>query len=682
MDAVLSLSAYRNWANANLRDLQPPATDPSAFDYGFAFSRNIGWVTVEEQAQLRRKHVAVAGLGGVGFQHAVALARLGIGTLSIADFDRFDVPNFNRQAGAMMSTVGRPKLDVAVEVLKDINPELDLRLFPAGVSQENLDSFLERADVYLDGLDFSALDARRATFATCARLGIPAVTAAPMGMSAALLNFLPGKMTFEEYFRMEGHPKHEQALRFLLGLSPAMLQRNYLVDRSTVNLEQGRGPSTIMGCQLCTGVAVTEVLKILLKRGKVLAAPWGIQFDAYRGKMVKTWRPWGNNNPLQKFLLAIARRQFNTARQTSTPSEGVTMIPADIRHILDLARWAPSGDNNQTWRFQILADDRFAVHAFDTRDECVYDIDGHASHIAVGALLENISIAASTRGLAATFKRRPDTDDRKPIINVVLSKSLDTGANALAPSILTRRVQRRPMRTTSLTDAQIEALESSVKPGYQIVWFHSFRDRLRAAGLTYHSAKLRLTIPEAYEVHRRIIDWGKEFSETKVPDQALGASALSLQFMKFALKSWSRANFISQLPGGTVPPRVELDWVPGLLCAAHCLFLAKYPPSGIDDYLDAGRAIQRFWLTATHLGLQHQPEITPLIFAAYARDGRSFSRSPGALAYAQGVADRLGALIGIHEAPRAVWMGRIGNSAPAKARSLRRPLESLLVENQ
>ena len=358
------------------------------------------------------------------------------------------------------------------------------------------------------------------------------------------------------------------------------------------------------------------------------------------------------------------------------------MTPADIRHILDLARWAPSGDNTQPWRFQILANDRVAVHAFDTRDECVYDMDGHASHIAVGTLLENIAIAASTRGLAATFSRRPDSDERKPIIDVLLLKTPDINANPLAPSILTRSVQRRPMPTTPLTDAQKETLEASVKPGYQIVWLDSLKDRLRTARLTYHSAKLRLTIPEAYEVHRQIIDWGKEFSETKVPDQALGASPLSLPFMKFALKSWSRANFVNQLPGGTVLPRVELDWLPGLLCAAHCLFLAQYAPAGIDDYLDVGRAVQRFWLTATQIGLQHQPEITPLVFAAYARAGRNFSHSPGALAYAQGIADRLGALVGTDEAPRAVWMGRIGHGTLPKARSLRRPLESLLIPNQ
>ncbi|MCU0894684.1 MAG: hypothetical protein MUD06_10245, partial [Rhodospirillales bacterium] len=136
---------------------------------------------------------------------------------------------------------------------------------------------------------------------------IPAVTAAPLGMGAAVLTFLPGRMTFEEYFRLEGQPREEQLIRFLVGLSPAMLQRAYLVDRSAVDLLAGRGPSTPMACELCAGVAATEALKILLGRGKVLAAPWGYQFDAYRSRLARTWRPGGNRHPLQWLAARIAR---------------------------------------------------------------------------------------------------------------------------------------------------------------------------------------------------------------------------------------------------------------------------------------------------------------------------------------------------------------------------------------
>ena len=71
-----------------------------SFDYDKAFSRNIGWVTEDEQQRLRRARVAVGGLGGVGGVHLLTLARLGIGAFSIADFDVFDIVNFNRQVGA------------------------------------------------------------------------------------------------------------------------------------------------------------------------------------------------------------------------------------------------------------------------------------------------------------------------------------------------------------------------------------------------------------------------------------------------------------------------------------------------------------------------------------------------------------------------------------------------------
>jgi len=290
------------------------------FDYDVAFSRNIGWVSAAEQAALRGKRVAIAGLGGVGGTHLLTLARLGVGAFTLAEFDAFDLANFNRQSGATVSTLGRPKLDVLVALALDINPALDIRQLPDGVTAANVDEFLRGADLYVDGLDFFAFDARRTTFAACARLGVPATTAAPLGMGVASLTFLPGRMTFEEYFRLEGHPEEEQAVRLLLGLSPAMLQRSYLADRSRVDFAAKRGPSTVMACQLCAGVAATEALKILLGRGRVYAAPWGLQYDAYRQKFVRTWRPLGNRNPLQQIALAIARRQLARGRSAGGAS--------------------------------------------------------------------------------------------------------------------------------------------------------------------------------------------------------------------------------------------------------------------------------------------------------------------------------------------------------------------------
>jgi len=280
------------------------------FSYDEAFARNLGWTTEAEQASLRAKRVAIAGLGGVGGSHLLTLTRLGIGAFHIADFDTFSLANFNRQAGATLATVDRPKIDVLAAMARDINPELDLVLFPDGVEADRIDAFLDGVDLYVDGLDFFALEIRRRVFARCADLRIPAVTAAPLGMGVALLSFLPGGMTFEEYFQLEGLDPDEQAIRFLLGLSPSMLQLAYLVDKSRVSFAEKRGPSTVMGCQLCAGFAATEGLKILLGRGPVVCAPRGLHFDAYRHRFTRTWRPGGSRNPMQQIMLKIARRQL------------------------------------------------------------------------------------------------------------------------------------------------------------------------------------------------------------------------------------------------------------------------------------------------------------------------------------------------------------------------------------
>jgi len=281
-----------------------------AFNYDEAFSRNLGWVTQAEQRALQGKHVAIAGLGGVGGVHLLTLARLGVGQFSIADFDRFDLVNFNRQVGATTRTLGHSKVEVLAQLAREINPEVEIRAFANGITPDNLNAFLDGVDAFVDGLDFFAFDARERAFAACAERRIPAVTVAPIGMGAALLNFLPGAMTFEQYFRWRGKSDDEKAIRFLLGLAPAMLHRRYLVDPSRVNFREQRGPSTIMACQLCAGIAATEVLKILLGRGTVLAAPRGVHFDAYTNRMRRTWRPRGNAGLVQRLMIRIARRQY------------------------------------------------------------------------------------------------------------------------------------------------------------------------------------------------------------------------------------------------------------------------------------------------------------------------------------------------------------------------------------
>lgn len=115
------------------------------------------------------------------------------------------------------------------------------------MSPKSLDDFLEGASLVVDAIDYFATDAHLALHARARARGIPVLLGAPMGMSGAILTFVPSAMSFEQYFRFDlARSDTERAMLFLIGLSPALLQSAYLVDPSYVDFEKRKGPSTSM----------------------------------------------------------------------------------------------------------------------------------------------------------------------------------------------------------------------------------------------------------------------------------------------------------------------------------------------------------------------------------------------------------------------------------------------------
>lgn len=283
---------------------------PAAWSYADAFQRNRGLINAAEQEKLRNSRVAVAGLGGVGGIDLVTLARLGIGRFTIADPDVFDIANMNRQYGASSSTLGRSKADVMATIVKDINPEVDIRIFKEPISPENVLDFLRDADLFIDGVDFFAMDARRLLFGEAASQGIYAITGGPVGFSGIWIIFAPDGMSFERYFDVcDEMDALEKAVAFAAGVAPKATQRAYL-DLSGVDVQARVGPSSSLACQLAAGAIAAQVVKILLKRGRILPAPYYHQFDPYLNRYA-CGRLWGGNrHPLQKLKRWLLTRYF------------------------------------------------------------------------------------------------------------------------------------------------------------------------------------------------------------------------------------------------------------------------------------------------------------------------------------------------------------------------------------
>jgi molybdopterin/thiamine biosynthesis adenylyltransferase len=283
----------------------------SDWSYDKAFSRNLGLISETDQEKLRRSRVAIAGMGGVGGVHLITMVRLGIGRFRIADPDTFEVGNFNRQYGATTRTVGQNKAEVMAAEARAINPDVEIDVLPEAITPDNATDFLAGTDVFVDGVDFFALDARRLLFRTARELGIWGVTAGPIGFSAAWISFDPNGMKFDRYFDLnDGMDRMEQLIAFGVGLAPAATHMRYL-DLGRVNLQARTGPSLPIACQLASGVASSEILKILVGRGEVRPAPYYNQFDPFTGQLRSGRLLWANRHPWQRLKRWWLQRHFS-----------------------------------------------------------------------------------------------------------------------------------------------------------------------------------------------------------------------------------------------------------------------------------------------------------------------------------------------------------------------------------
>ena len=118
------------------------------------FLRTERLLGIKKMELLGSKTILIAGLGAVGSYAAEGIARLGIGTISLADFDTISRSNINRQLYALESTIGRPKVEVASERIKDINPGCNVKAHNIFVHKDTIDQLLDPLpDLIIDAID-------------------------------------------------------------------------------------------------------------------------------------------------------------------------------------------------------------------------------------------------------------------------------------------------------------------------------------------------------------------------------------------------------------------------------------------------------------------------------------------------------------------------------------------------
>lgn len=282
----------------------------TAFDYATAFARNLGFLSEHEQERLRNSRVAIAGLGGTGGAQVHALSRMGIGRFNLADPDIFELINFNRQVGATIDTIGRSKVDVCEEIVRGINPDADIRKFPDGISEGNIDEFLDDVDVVVDSLDFYCFKERFMLYRSARERGLWVLTAPPLGFGFTLLVFDPNGMTFEDYFGFnEGMAERDLIVSLIAGIAPRPYMLRYM-DPEVVSTGGRQLPSVGAAPFMIAGVIATQVVNVLIAKAPQISVPAVIQYDALLQRFKKKSYPRGMRGPIQALKKAVLRKKL------------------------------------------------------------------------------------------------------------------------------------------------------------------------------------------------------------------------------------------------------------------------------------------------------------------------------------------------------------------------------------
>jgi molybdopterin/thiamine biosynthesis adenylyltransferase len=592
----------------------PPAADVDRWSYELAFSRNLGLINPGEQERLRASRVAIAGMGGVGGVHLATLARLGIGAFRIADPDTFDIVNTNRQYGADIHTLGRSKVQVMAEKARAINPELKLEVFSEPVHSENLGSFLDGVDLLLDGIDFFSFDTRRRLFREAARRGIWAITAGPIGFSAAWLVFDPAGMSFDDYFDLhDGMAPAEEFAAFAMGLAPRGTQFPY-IDLSYVDFRTGRGPSVGFACNLCSAVAAAEAVKILLGRKPLRPVPCYAQFDAYRCILRQGRLVWGNRGPVQRLKRRVLRhRMIQLGYEKQPPADPVK---APYSTLLAAAVQAPSGDNTQPWRFDVDTGARqIAIYLDETRDPSPMNSGQRMARLAIGAALENLLRAAEDLGLKTEL-----LPPRGEALAVVRVDGIPGTGGEIRPEIAARATNRRPYDGRPIDPGVLAELQHQTPDlsGVRTLWIGD-RDRIASlARLIGRADALMLSEPS---MRRAFLD-NLRFD---LPANAVAEEGLSLGSLEVTAADRLALRIMRWIPhwllmAGGAARKFSAN-AERLVQSSSGLCFVVEEGGTPDAEIRAGRAMRRAWLAATEKGLAVQPMMSLAILESVLRRG-------------------------------------------------------------
>lgn len=652
--------------------------------------RNRNKITAEEQARLAGMRIAIAGLS-VGQATAITLAMEGVGgLLRLADFDRLSTANLNRlRAG--VHDLGLNKALLTARAIYEHDPYARVEVLPEGVTDENLEAFLDGMDVLVEEADDLFMKVRLREAAR--RRGI-----------AVFMETNDRGMLDVERFDLEGdRPLLHGRLggvdaEGLRGLAPedkvpivlGLLGEDRISPRLAASLvEVGdtlkSWPQLASGVSLGAGIAVDAIRRSAL--GELTTSG---RFYVDLERLVRpsvpspeegsaAGAPSGGDSREGEMAISAPTATGDVASDgasAATVSEDA-VAPEVMRRLAGYGVMAPSGGNCQPWR--LVASGRRLRCLHDRARSASFLDHGHrATFLAFGALAENVALAAGAHGLGCEVVPFPEAGDPDVVCDLVLSPGGVPGADRrLYEEIARRETNRRLGARVPLDAESAEALTAAAEARGGRLHLLTDPEALTEMGrILGRGDRVRFLSKVMHSEMMGELRWSTEEAERTrdgMDVATLELTASDLAGMRLT-RSWRAMELVGRFGGGGALEKISRRSVD----AASAMALLTVPGRRPEDAFTGGRALERVWLEASARGLAFQP-MTALhyLFDRLAAGGEGLSE--GERAELTALRRRMDAILPSPEGHTDVMLFRLARVERASVRALRRPVEDVLT---
>lgn len=640
--------------------------------------RNRNKITAEEQALLAKQKIGVIGLS-VGQSVCLTLAlERSFGELRIADFDTLDLSNLNRIRSGTPSLGHLKTINVAREIA-EIDPFLKVTLFSKGLSTEQeVDAFLLEGgplDVLVDECDSVGIK-------ILARLrakahGIPVVMdTSDRGMlDIERFDLEPGRPIMHglidhlDPMKAMEATTQEEKLPFVVPMTgldtlSKRMKGSMLEIGQSVSTWPQLATSVVLGGAITGDVIRRMTLGTLSTSGRWFVDVEGLIADGPNEEVVDMAVP--KPQPLTEERMELLAGQFGPAA-----TRGLELTLDQCRQLAEAASMAPSGGNDQPWRFT-TAKGRFFLFHEEARSHSATDPEHRIASLSLGACVENVLLKASALGLAL---RVDLPKGGHPLVAVFEREPGEVGMDRLVLSLAERctnrhKGDRRPFPPDHITTIRESVV--SVLPGADVHVFREPTELDMVARLVGRAERLRMLNPTCHaELFAKEVRWTPEqASATRdgldidtfelTSSERLGMTVASDPAAVALLNQWDAGAGFENMSG----PAIRSSSAVALVCTP------SYAP---HDLLCGGRALQRMWLQATELGWAAHPVSAPFLLDLI-KDSAAFNdkERQRITRIAEGFVPLLAGVRG-----RPLFLLRLFHAPPPSKRSLRLPLSKV-----